>query len=251
MNYFIPKNKIDINNINIKFFLFLYIPNNSFGIVKDKQNQYYHLTDKQIFLSLEQVTTIKPSHNQWTIEKADIFSCIKLVAYIDYALANHNLPNYSNQSVVTKNHMYILDACAGKDIQTLLINTLLTPYRTPLQPLIEAMRNHECYWITRHLLNQMKQNINNITEIRLKYGVSETHFRRLCHQYLGLCGKKQLRSWRATSAILSIILKNKPLTNIALDYGFSSASHLSKEIKVIFGATPKSFRLIRKSFYED
>ncbi|MFV9996786.1 MAG: AraC family transcriptional regulator [Arsenophonus endosymbiont of Dermacentor nuttalli] len=65
-----------------------------------------------------------------------------------------------------------------------------------------------------------------------------------------LCGKKQLLTWRATAAILSIILKNKPLTNIALDYGFSSASHLSKEIKVIFDTTPNSFRLIRKSFYE-
>ncbi|WP_187290923.1 helix-turn-helix domain-containing protein [Candidatus Arsenophonus nilaparvatae] len=200
---------------------------------------------------MEQVSTIKPIHNHWIIEKSDIFSCIKLVAYIDYALTNHNLPHYSNQSIITKNHMFILDSSIGKDIQTLLINSLLTPYQTPLRPLIEAMRNHECYWITHHLLNQMKQNVNNITEIRLKYGVSETHFRRLCHQYLGLCGKKQLRSWRATSAILSIILKNKPLTNIALDYGFSSASHLSKEIKVIFGATPKSFRLIRKSFYED
>ncbi|HGJ5875819.1 MAG TPA: hypothetical protein ACHBX0_04730 [Arsenophonus sp.] len=127
---------------------------------------------------MEQHSPIKPQPNDWTIEKVNILSCLKLVVYIDYALAKNHLAPYSNKSVITKNNPFILDSSAEKDIQTLLIHSLLTTYQLPL---IDTMKNHECYWITRYLLNQLKQNVNNIMAIRLKYGVLETHFRRLCH----------------------------------------------------------------------
>ncbi|HHJ1147121.1 TPA: helix-turn-helix domain-containing protein [Proteus mirabilis] len=91
---------------------------------------------------------------------------------------------------------------------------------------------------------------SNIAQIGERYGVSGTHFRRLCKRYLGNCGKSQLRSWRAASSILTTLSTDESLTQIAVDNGFSSASHFSNEIKTLFGITPTEFRRIGQYLYE-
>lgn len=63
------------------------------------------------------------------------------------------------------------------------------------------------------------------------YGVSYSHFRRLCSYALGGKVKTELCGWRVARAVLEIIEGNSDMTTIAHKYGYSSSSHFSAEVK--------------------
>ncbi|VVO48254.1 hypothetical protein PS880_00162 [Pseudomonas fluorescens] len=72
------------------------------------------------------------------------------------------------------------------------------------------------------------------------YGVSVSHFRRLCHQALGGTAKSELRDWRVARALLSMVEGAHSLTSVAYEHGYSSSSHFSKEIRDRVGVAPSS-----------
>ncbi|MCD4599995.1 helix-turn-helix domain-containing protein [Proteus mirabilis] len=156
----------------------------------------------------------------------------------------------------TKNNKYkIEDGLISKEIskelplEHLIINEALKD-ESQLEPLFVTIRHSESYWLILHLISYLDEKKSNIAQIGERYGVSGTHFRRLCKRYLGNCGKSQLRSWRAASSILTTLSTDESLTQIAVDNGFSSASHFSNEIKTLFGITPTEFRRIGQYLYE-
>ncbi|MDX7018381.1 type III secretion protein, partial [Klebsiella aerogenes] len=85
-----------------------------------------------------------------------------------------------------------------------------------LEPLFVTIRHSESYWLILHLISYLDEKKSNIAQIGERYGVSGTHFRRLCKRYLGNCGKSQLRSWRAASSILTTLSTVESLTQIAV-----------------------------------
>ncbi|KVC71760.1 hypothetical protein WI75_25605 [Burkholderia ubonensis] len=107
--------------------------------------------------------------------------------------------------------------------------------------LFDLLRSDESYSLVRFLLSE-RQNFKSVTELSHQYGVSESHFRRLCRQALGTNLKGELRRWRATAAILGIVDGCESLTNIAVGSGFASSSHLSKEVKDFLGISPCKIR---------
>lgn len=101
------------------------------------------------------------------------------------------------------------------------------------------LRHHESYGLVRFLLEQgtHSEKLNTLAQ---RYGVSVSHFRRLCRQALGCAAKPALRGWRTAQALLNMSLQDGSLTDVALEFGFASSSHFSKEIRELVGFAPSS-----------
>lgn len=104
--------------------------------------------------------------------------------------------------------------------------------------LVHHLRRLEAYTLIAYLL-QAPGNSAHLNELCVRYGLSYSHFRRLCHRALGCPVKPQLREWRAARTMLDLMITEYPVLAIALENGYASASHISKEIKQLFGITPR------------
>ncbi|EDT05168.1 transcriptional regulator, AraC family [Burkholderia ambifaria IOP40-10] len=110
-----------------------------------------------------------------------------------------------------------------------------------VEALFELLRTDESYGLVRFLLRE-RLNFKSVSELSRQYGVSESHFRRLCRQALGTNLKGELRRWRAADAILGIVEGRESLTRLAIGSGYSSSSHLSKDVKDFLGFSPCKIR---------
>lgn len=100
-----------------------------------------------------------------------------------------------------------------------------------------VLRHNEHYWLVRFLLEQGASS-EKLTWLAQRYGVSVSHFRRLCRQALGGATKPALRDWRTAQALLSMSLEDRSLTDVALAFGYASSSHFSKDIRERVGFAP-------------
>ncbi|MHC8367772.1 helix-turn-helix domain-containing protein [Pseudomonas sp. ZT5P21] len=107
------------------------------------------------------------------------------------------------------------------------------------QAFADVLRHTESYGLVRFLLEQGTRS-EKLTDLAQRYGVSVSHFRRLCRQALGSAAKPALRGWRTAQALLNMSLRDGSLTDVALESGFASSSHFSKEIRELVGCTPSS-----------
>lgn len=101
------------------------------------------------------------------------------------------------------------------------------------------LRHHESYGLVRFLLEQGTRS-EKLNTLARRYGVSVSHFRRLCRQALGSAAKPALRGWRTAQALLNMTLEDGSLTDVALEFGFASSSHFSKEIRELVGFAPST-----------
>nr|WP_280639891.1 helix-turn-helix domain-containing protein [Pseudomonas sp. RGM2987] len=101
------------------------------------------------------------------------------------------------------------------------------------------LRHHESYGLVRFLLEQGTRS-EKLNALARRYGVSVSHFRRLCRQALGCAAKPALRGWRTAQALLNMSLEDGSLTDVALEFGFASSSHFSKEVRELVGFAPSS-----------
>ncbi|MNZ12252.1 Invasion protein InvF [compost metagenome] len=100
-----------------------------------------------------------------------------------------------------------------------------------------ALRNSEEYWLVRYLLEQGTGQ-DSLQMLARRYGVSVSHFRRLCHQALGGATKPALRGWRVARALLESIREGRSLTEVAQNQGYCSSSHFSREVRELLGVAP-------------
>lgn len=107
------------------------------------------------------------------------------------------------------------------------------------QAFASVLRQTESYGLVRFLLDQGTHS-EKLTALAERYGVSVSHFRRLCRQALGTATKPALRGWRTAQALLNMSLQDGSLTDVALEFGFASSSHFSREIRELVGFTPSS-----------
>jgi len=110
--------------------------------------------------------------------------------------------------------------------------------------LLHHLRRQESYALASYLLKS-PLNGAHLNELCVKYGLSYTHFRRLCRRSLGGAIKARLRAWRAARTVLDIIDSDQSILEIAVDNGYTSASHVSTDIKQLFGFTPRTARNAR------
>ncbi|WP_372242546.1 helix-turn-helix domain-containing protein [Pseudomonas sp. C1C7] len=107
------------------------------------------------------------------------------------------------------------------------------------QAFASVLRHSESYGLVRFLLEQGTHS-EKLGTLAQRYGVSVSHFRRLCRQALGTAAKPALRGWRTAQALLNMSLREGSLTDVALEFGFASSSHFSREIRELVGFTPSS-----------
>lgn len=107
------------------------------------------------------------------------------------------------------------------------------------QAFASVLRHCESYGLVRFLVEQGTHS-EKLTTLAQRYGVSVSHFRRLCRQALGTAAKPALRGWRTAQALLNMSLRESSLTDVALEFGFASSSHFSKEIRELVGFSPSS-----------
>jgi len=107
------------------------------------------------------------------------------------------------------------------------------------QAFASVLRHSESYGLVHFLLEQGTHS-EKLSTLALRYGVSVSHFRRLCRQALGTAAKPALRGWRTAQALLNMSLQDGSLTDVALEFGFASSSHFSREIRELVGFAPSS-----------
>ncbi|HDL6964081.1 TPA: helix-turn-helix domain-containing protein [Yersinia enterocolitica] len=106
-----------------------------------------------------------------------------------------------------------------------------------ITPLCDFLRVTEYYDLVRYLLLE-SINQSSLYDLGKLYGVSYSHFRRLCSYALGGKVKAELSSWRMARAVFDIIEGKSSITSVAYKYGYSSSSHFSADIKSRLGRTP-------------
>lgn len=115
--------------------------------------------------------------------------------------------------------------------------------------LANLLRRTEHYWLVRFLLNKSASG-DNLHVLGQHYGVSDSHFRRLCKQALGHSTKTELRLWRVARALLETTDRENNFTEIAVRHGYASSSHFSNDVKELLGISPRALsdilRLVKK-----
>ncbi|RKT98801.1 hypothetical protein C7H84_35010 [Burkholderia sp. Nafp2/4-1b] len=107
--------------------------------------------------------------------------------------------------------------------------------------LANHLRSLESYRLTRYLISEPVEE-SQLRELGQRYGVSYSHFRRLCHRAFGCAAKPRLRAWRAARAALQLIEGSDSVLQVAISHGYTSASHITNDIKKLLGVTPSTVR---------
>ena len=109
--------------------------------------------------------------------------------------------------------------------------------RDPQHLLLAAvLQKTEIYALVRFLLDN--HSTSKLEILEKTYGLSSTHFRRICKKALGGRVKNELMHWRAMKTLLDLLGNDRHYTEVALDHGYDSLSHFSKDIKKIIGIAP-------------
>ncbi|VVD64270.1 Invasion protein InvF [Pandoraea iniqua] len=103
--------------------------------------------------------------------------------------------------------------------------------------MLSVLRRGESYKLVRFLLSRSHTG-GTLRHMCAKYGVSYSHFRRLCRCALGESAKIVLRDWRMARSMLEVAQGSDSYTEIALRNGYASSSHFSTEIKELIGMSP-------------
>ncbi|XTZ39294.1 helix-turn-helix domain-containing protein [Salmonella enterica] len=192
--------------------------------------------------------------DSWSVELFPLSQITTLISFLDYQM---NLGTKVSSKVTGNDDGSLVLSCDGciilrleqnsKKLMDILINGVLEPQKQSLQHIFSFVRNIESYWVAYFLLSQVfnedKESDNHKLYNACKvYGVSESYFRKLCHNAFTRGPKKQLRMWRAAHSALQLIEKDKSISTIAGNNGYSSSSHFSSEIKSLFGITPREFK---------
>jgi AraC family transcriptional regulator len=103
-------------------------------------------------------------------------------------------------------------------------------------------------WLRRvkQRLDQDFAETPSLTELAGIGGVHPTHLARHFRRHYRLTVGEYLRQRRVAAAIELLSRKNLPLTEVALDSGFSSHGHLCTVFKRVTGMTPSEFRDMKR-----
>jgi AraC family transcriptional regulator len=81
-----------------------------------------------------------------------------------------------------------------------------------------------------------------LQRIALAAGVHPVHLCRAFPQRFGMTLGDYLRALRVDCAARQLAVTDRPIADIALGVGFSSQSHLTREMRRVLGTTPASYR---------
>lgn len=163
----------------------------------------------------------------------DMFS--KLLAFVDTAIETTRAKNENNFTFLRLPEYHFL--CDQGRSEKWFLQAILNDDQW-VKPLCQLLRKTECYGLVQYLLSESTACLS-LYELGRVYGLSYSHFRRLCRTALGGKVKAELCGWRMARCILEIIEGKTDMTTIAHKYGYSSSSHFSAEVKNKIGKSPR------------
>ena len=119
--------------------------------------------------------------------------------------------------------------------------------RSPLIPAEASSRQRAIVHDIETILSVCPTEALGLKDIADRVGLSAYH---VCHMFSQVTGTKLHRyrlSLRLRAALAEILESTQPLTDIALDLGFSSHSHFTCAFRREFGVTPSWLRTVRPS----
>lgn len=192
-------------------------------------------TGTYVVLSQERATAQLPAHRACDVMDEGDLCCI--LAFVDAAIGSPSAKS---------DHRGV---CVQSVPEDALVSTEALGHWVTLavmqgnadNPLLDHLRRRESYALAGYLMQTPGDgaHLNELCEV---YGLSYSHFRRLCRRSLGNAIKSRLRSWRAARTVLDIIDRKQTILQIAVSNGYTSASHVSTDIKQLFGFTPRMAR---------
>lgn len=169
-------------------------------------------------------------------QELPLFALVKLQVFIDesrqFTLKYEPLQHWDS---IELNCDPLITTCGDVERWLLAQTTILSEN---METLASFLRRTEWYWLIRFLLNESVSNLK-IHELGARYGLSYSHFRRLCRNALGNSAKNELRGWRIARALLDVVEEGQSLTEVAMRHGYASSSHLSNDIRDAFGVSPR------------
>ncbi|EOS94423.1 helix-turn-helix domain-containing protein [Erwinia tracheiphila] len=196
----------------------------------------------------------------WVVESISIAQLSTLIAFFDYHLSSGNLSSHMKKDSGKRNvaypvlfntssHFVSLVESDDETLIKLLVKNVLQGGINHINSLFSYIRGMENYWIAHFLLSLIMNENGEADTCKLynaskAYGVSESQFRKLCHNAFTCAPKKQLRMWRAAHSALQLIEEDSSIAVVAGNNGYASSSHFSSEIKLLFGITPREFKKI-------
>lgn len=198
----------------------------------------------------------------WFFEELTMPQVAILIAFLDYQanpcrVIHSKTGGNCDESIIMQTERFYISNVNnnGRCLIGLLIGSRISPLDYGVENFFSFIRKIENYWISHFLLSQLLKEDKESGSGRLynaskSYGVSESYFRKLCHNTFTRGPKKQLRIWRASHSALQLIENNNSIATIAGNNGYASSSHFSSEIKSIFGIRPREFKDLKGCFYE-
>ena len=143
------------------------------------------------------------------------------------------------QNSPTSSQLYV-DSLANVLAVNLLRDFAVKPSQLPLYEggLPQRQLGLVLDYLETHLDQELK-----LVELAKLVGMSQFHFGRLFKQSMGLSPYQYLIQQRVERAKRLLKGTDLLIADIALDCGFSSHSHLSRQFRRLVGATPKAYRL--------
>lgn len=161
---------------------------------------------------------------------------VKLQFFIDRGIAPQALPVHGEPWAA------LSEGCTRdqtvSDLESWYL-TLALQGHAAYRAFAHQLRSGERYQLLGFLLEQGSGS-EKLQDLARRYGVSVSHFRRLCHQALGGGAKSELRGWRTAQALLTMAEGASSLTDVAMEFGYASSSHFSKEVRELVGVAPSS-----------
>ncbi|MEX3846704.1 helix-turn-helix domain-containing protein [Paraburkholderia sp. BR10882] len=203
----------------------------------ETRNHLTIATGKTILLATNEGVKAVSAENPWSFHKISLCDAAKLLVFLERN--RENVPSGRQR----RKQAVIIETPGNLTVWNFEAWLIRQAVRWDARavPLFDFLRAQETYGLVRFLLDE-SVGITSIAALSQRYGVSESHFRRLCRQALGNGLKLELRRWRAAMAVLDVVGGSESLTDLATRHGFSSSSHFSREIRNLFGFSPRQVR---------
>ncbi|TCM69242.1 AraC family transcriptional regulator [Acinetobacter calcoaceticus] len=190
---------------------------------------HLYYTEQHLHQIAEQIWDKEPRHIELN-QQAFVSDPQISMLYHHYLLQSawHNKENHLEISTAT----------------TLLLNHLLKKYSNVQWQAPEVKGGLAPYtlkrvlaWIDAHLNQAI-----TLADLAQQAALSEYHFAHMFKQSMGLAPHQYVMQHRLRLAHQAILTQSQSLSQIALDYGFSSSSHFSHRFKKHFGYTPSQLK---------
>ena len=235
--------------------------NATLSIVTQEKGETEFLSTTSLIALATEKTLMLDIKGEWDIEIMPVTQAATLFAFLDFYAKGRSQNERSEQNTQdvmsqkeTGDYFISLVDERFRKLTDILVCYMLAPESFVIRKLFACIRRMESYWISYFLLSQLledksedTQKLYNVCKV---YGVSESHFRKLCHNVFSCAPKKQLRLWRAAASALQLIENDASVATIAGNNGYASSSHLSSEIKALFDITPRDFKKLEGLLHE-